>query len=93
MYIHFQSSKVNGLGFICGYCLRATEMGKNRVSDFSVSGGPPVPQLFNSLISDSTLNLKAMLTLINYSTVRVGYSRLAESNMYIYWINGIEQIL
>ena len=34
-----------------------------------------------------------MLTLINYSTVRVGYTRLAESNMYIYWINGIEQIL
>ena len=43
--------------------------------------------------SDSTLILKAMRTLINYSTVRVGYSRLAESNMYIYWINGIEQIL
>ena len=34
-----------------------------------------------------------MGTLINYSTVRVGYSRIAESNMYIYWINGIEQIL
>ena len=34
-----------------------------------------------------------MGTLINYSTVRVGYGRLAESNMYIYWINGIEQIL
>ena len=32
MYIHFQSSKVNGLGFICGYCLRATEMGKNLAS-------------------------------------------------------------
>ena len=43
--------------------------------------------------SDSTLILKAMLTLISYSTVRVGYSRLAESNMYIYWINGVEQIL
>ena len=32
MYIHFQSSKLNGLGFICGYCLRATEMGKNLAS-------------------------------------------------------------
>ena len=28
--IHF--NKVNGLGFICGYCLRATEMGKNLAS-------------------------------------------------------------
>ena len=27
-YIYFQSPKVNGLGFIFGYCLRATKMRK-----------------------------------------------------------------